>query len=126
MVKNDQSSTENEINILLLGGALISLVHYMYPYKEKKNKTNPQMIFWITKKDYRINSQIWITEANIPTCQRILVHVLWPIYLNYTFLKKYLALLVKWNSACDVWNEKVSILFKYNWYSNIWLISSPY
>lgn len=38
--KNDQSSTENEINILLLGGALISLVHYMYPYREK-NKTDP-------------------------------------------------------------------------------------
>lgn len=125
MVKNDQSSTENEINIITWWCVNIACPLHV-PLQGKKNKTNPQMIFWITKKDYRINSQIWITEANIPTCQRILVHVLWPIYLNYTFFKKYLALLVKWNSACDVWNEKVSILFKYNWYSNIWFISCPY
>lgn len=46
--KNDQSSTENEINITWW---CVNIACPLHVPVQKKPKTNPRMIFWITKKN---------------------------------------------------------------------------
>lgn len=94
--KNDQSSAENEINITWW---CVNIACPLHVPVQKKPKTNPRMIFWIIKKEYRINSRFWITEAKDQVAH--------DQYIEITIFFKYLALLVEWNSEYDVWNENL-------------------